>query len=78
MTIAMSGLNGTKCLIYLDDIIVYGKTLREHNQNLMRIFERLREVNLKLNPKKCNLKKRTIVFGTYDFRRRDKARPIEN
>ena len=51
MTVAMSGL-GDKCLIYLDDIIIFGKTLLEHNKNLMAIFERLREVNLKLNPAK--------------------------
>ena len=57
----MSGL-GDKCLIYLDDSIIFGKTLLEHNKNLMAIFERLREVNLKLNPAKCNFLKKELVY----------------
>lgn len=62
MTIAMSGLNGSRCLIYLDDIIVYGKTLQEHNKNLIDIFIRLRQVNLKLNPQKLNFLKKELLY----------------
>lgn len=62
MTVAMSGLNLTKCLIYLDDIIVFGKTFDEHNKNLISVFQRLREVNLKLNPAKCNFLKQELIY----------------
>ena len=66
MTVAMSGLNLDICLVYLDDIIVFGKTFEEHNKNLMSIFQRLREVNLKLNPLKCNcLKQELLYLGHY-------------
>ena len=66
MTVAMSGLNLYKCLIYLDDIIIFGRTLEEHNKNLISVFQRLREVNLKLNPLKCNfLKEELLYLGHY-------------
>ena len=50
-----AGLTFLILLIYLDDIIVYSKTFEEHLKNLRLILERLKEANLKLNPKKCNL-----------------------
>lgn len=62
MTVAMSGLNLVQCLIYLDDIIIFGKTLEEHNKNLMDVFNRLRKVNLKLNPAKCNFLKKELLY----------------
>lgn len=49
MNIALSGLNYDKCLIYLDDLDVFGRNLGVHNNNLQDVFERLRKVNLKLN-----------------------------
>lgn len=62
MTVAMSGLNMEICLVYLDDIIIFGKTLEEHNKNLSVVFERLRETNLKLNPQKCNFLKTELLY----------------
>lgn len=62
MTIAMSGLNYEKCIIYMDDLIIFGKNLIEHNKNLMSVFTRLRKVNLKINPLKCEFLKRQILY----------------
>ena len=39
--------------MYIDDIIVYEKTIEEHNKNLRILFERLRQVGIKLQPDKC-------------------------
>jgi hypothetical protein len=44
---------GKSCLVYLDDIIVFSKTIEEHVENLRRIFALLKEANLKLNLIKC-------------------------
>lgn len=59
LTIAMAGLNYESCFLYLDDMVVFGKTIEHHNQNLIKIFERLRKTNFKLNPAKCNFLKKT-------------------
>lgn len=48
MNTALAGLIGIKCLVYLDDIIIYGKNLYDHNEKLVEVFERLRVNNLKL------------------------------
>lgn len=53
MDIVLSGLHWEKVLVYLDDVIVFGKTFMETLQNLKLVFGRLREANLKLKPKKC-------------------------
>lgn len=62
MNLAMSGLNNEKCLIYLDDLIVFGRNLNGHNKNLHDVFERLQKVNLKLNPAKCTFLKKQILY----------------
>jgi len=43
-----------KCLVYLDDVIIFGKSFDEMLENLKMVFSRFREVNLKINPKKCS------------------------
>lgn len=48
---------GTCCNVYLDDIIVYGKDKREHDENLDKILKKLQEKRMKINPEKCNISK---------------------
>ena len=62
MDVAMSGLNYEICLVYLDDIILFSKTIAEHFVRLRQIFDRLRSANLKLKPSKCHLLRRTVTF----------------
>ena len=50
-------LNMTYCIIYLDDVIVFGCTEEEHLECL-----RFREFNLKLKPSKCNLFQSEIIY----------------
>jgi hypothetical protein len=56
MEVILKGLIGTICLLYVDDIVLYSKTPEEHCTHLQMLFDRLRQYNLRLNPKKC-------VFG---------------
>ncbi|XP_011858923.1 PREDICTED: uncharacterized protein LOC105556439 [Vollenhovia emeryi] len=39
--------------VYLDDVVVFGKSFEEMLENLGIIFQRIQEVNLKINPEKC-------------------------
>lgn len=62
MTVAMSGLNYDKCFVYLDNLICFGRNLEIHNKNLLDILYRLRKVNLKLNPDKCDFLRKEILY----------------
>ena len=56
------GLHLDICYIYLDDLIIFSKTFEEHITRLEKIFQRLRDVNLKLSPKKCEFFKRKVKY----------------
>jgi len=53
MNSVLSGLTGTRCFLYLDDIIVYARSLAEHDVKLREVLERPRPCKLKLQPEKC-------------------------
>ena len=57
MNNVLSVLTWTDCLVYLDDIFVFGSTLQEHNQRLYEVLGRLEQAGLKLNAKKCHFRK---------------------
>ena len=48
MSTVLSGMQGLKCLVYLDGTIVFGETLQVHNDKLRDVFARLRMHNFKL------------------------------
>lgn len=62
MTVALSGLTYEKLFIYLDNLICFGRNLESHNKNLIDILTRLRQVNLKLNPEKCDFLRKEMQF----------------
>ena len=49
----MGDLHLRSCLIYLDDIIIFSKTVQEHFSRLEEVLIRLKEAGLKLKPSKC-------------------------
>lgn len=62
MQIAFSGLGPDKCFIYMDDIIVIGKTEEEHMKNLGMVFEICRKRQSKLNPEKAYFFRPEVTF----------------
>lgn len=53
----LEGLEGVVNVI--DDILVRGETTEEHDHRLIKLLERAREWNLKLNKSKCQIKMST-------------------
>jgi hypothetical protein len=43
----LSGLTGTCCFVYLDDIVLYARLLAEHNVKLRKVLDSLRTYKLK-------------------------------
>ena len=62
MDLILSGLQWQSCLVYLDDIIIIGRTFLEHLNNLKNVFTRLREAGLKLQPPKCAFCQKKVSF----------------
>lgn len=62
MNRVLSGLIGTSCLCYMDDIIIYGKTIDEHFQNIELVFKRLQSFNLKVQLDKSEFIHTEIPF----------------
>jgi predicted aspartyl protease len=58
----LRGLQWEKCLVYLDDIIIFGSDFASALDNLRAVFDRIRISNLKLKPKKCNLFQKEVGF----------------
>lgn len=42
-------------LVYIDDIIIHAASFEAEVKNLKQVLQKLRNANLKLNPKKCVL-----------------------
>ena len=61
----LAGLAWNICLYYLDDIIVFSATWKEHLERLRAVFERLRRANLKLGARKYQLAAREVSFLGY-------------
>ena len=62
MELILAGLRFETCLIYLDDIIVYGKTFEEELKRLEEVFVCLRSSGLKLKRSKCVLFQKRVTY----------------
>ena len=62
METLLSDLLWKKCLVYLDDVIIFGKTFQSCLDNLEEVLQRIMSNGLKLKPKKCQLFKKDINY----------------
>ena len=59
--ICLGNLHLENCIIYLDDIIKFSKTPKEHMDRLRAVFEQLKGAGLKLKPLKCEFFKQKLM-----------------
>lgn len=48
--------------MYIDDILIFSRTLREHLTHLQQVIERVFEVGLKLKPMKCRFIQKELEY----------------
>ena len=56
----IEGLEDTDVIV--DDIIVWGKYMQEHDGRFKKLFERAKSLNLKLTIAKCQFRKEEIEY----------------
>ena len=58
----LCGLSYMTCLVYMDDIIIFGKSFDKQLARLREVFARIRSANFKLKPAKCSVFRRSVSF----------------
>ena len=48
--------------VYMDDILIYSKELKEHRQVVCKVLKRLKHYNLYLKPEKCKFEKNSMEY----------------
>jgi hypothetical protein len=62
MEMVLRGLEWERCLVYLDDVIVFGKDFSSCLENLESVLGRFQEAGLKLKASKCDLFQKEVAF----------------
>lgn len=62
MSLRLRALLDVFVVVYLDDIIVYRNTLKDHVKHLWLALEKIREYKLYLKSKKCEFGQREVEF----------------
>ncbi|XP_053878901.1 uncharacterized protein LOC128834319 [Malaclemys terrapin pileata] len=55
-------MNLLQVLVYLDDLIVFGRTLEEHEERLLKVLDRLEAYGLKLSIDKCQFCRTSVKY----------------
>jgi len=62
MNLVLAGLQGAELFVYLDDIVLYASSFREHEIKFEKLAIRLRSANLKLQPDKCEFLRKEVTY----------------
>ena len=60
MSDILAGLEGVVCMI--DDVLVHGQTMEEHNERVLAVLERIKQAGITLNFEKCEFSKSCVKF----------------
>ena len=61
----LEGLEGVICI--MDDILVHGKTQKEHDERLEAVLTRLIRARITLNPEKCKFSRKQLKFAGHSL-----------
>ena len=62
MDCVLAGIQWSSCLVYIDDIIIVGRSFEEHLHHLQQVFDRLKSAGLKIHPSKCHFLQNKVNF----------------
>ena len=58
----LQGINGKEAVVYLDDILIFSRTIEEHWDRLDNVLNRIQIAGLRINPEKCFMLKSEVKF----------------
>jgi putative transposase len=62
METMLSGLLWKKCIIYIDDVIIFGETFEEHLRNIEEVLDRMKRFNVLAKPSKCQFCQKEVTY----------------
>ena len=62
MSVVLEGLLPLRCLVYLDDVLVIGRSFEQYLENLEAVLEAICKAGLKLKPSKCHFAQSSADF----------------
>ena len=62
MTLVLQGIMDSSLLLYMDDVLVLSSSFEEHCKKLREVFGRLQNANLTINPAKCALFQKELIY----------------
>lgn len=54
-------------LVYLDDVLIYSKTLEDHKKHVRQVLERFEKEKLIVNKSKCHFSQRSLTFLGFEI-----------
>jgi hypothetical protein len=67
MSHILSNMTSSAVLIYVDDILVLGKTPEQMLERLQQVFDRFRQARLRIHPAKCRFSVSRVLFLGHEF-----------
>lgn len=58
----LSGLQKFQCCVYLDDLVIHAKDLKEREDKFNKIMDRLRQANLSVELIKCEFLRTEVTY----------------
>ena len=62
MDLILTGLQWSHCLVYIDDIIIIGRSFKEHLSNLKSVFTQIQCASLKLQSTRCRFLQTKVKY----------------
>lgn len=73
MNSVLTQIQEVKCLVYLDDIVIHD--LEEHNKRFIKVLKRAS--NMILQPKKCELLRKEVIYLEHIMMKNDISSKLE-
>ena len=58
----LGSMNWHQAVVYLDDVILFSRTLEEHLESLRELLQKFRQSGQKLSPEKCCVAASEVIF----------------